>query len=390
MKGTQSYWHSRADVRSAEYDVIIVGAGITGASTAYWLRRQQPSLRTCILEREEVAAGASGRNAGFLLKGIATNHADAVRTLGQEQASWFYGFTAKSISDLIEAVPAAVVGLETKGSLLAAGDETEDEDLRKSTELLRTTGTAVQYWKADELNERLSSARFHGGLYDPTAGEVDPVRLVRYLIGSSITPVYELHEVDAIESDPSGHRVETPRGAFTARTLILATNAYLPKLLPETSKYIRPIRAQMLHAVPARPVVLPCPVYSHQGYYYVRSMRDGSLLVGGARHLHVDEEVGYDDVTTPELQFHLEEYVQSHFPTAGSLDVRDRWSGVMAFSPDGLPLIGRTSAGILWAGGYTGHGMAFGFGIGRLLARMALGETADEGLRRFHPERVSA
>ena len=387
---TRSFWQIRSGESAIAYDVLIVGAGITGTSTAWWLRRLDPRLRVGIVERGEVASGASGRNAGFLLKGIATNFADAVRVLGDETASWFYRFTKESIERLISNVPATQVALERRGSFLAAGDAVEAAELKESEALLREKGERVEYWSDDLLASRLHGSGFHGGLFDPTGAEVDPVRLVRYLAASSGAALHTLHDVTAIESGENRHRIETSRGAFSTPILVLATNAFLPQLLPQTASLVRPVRAQMFAATAAGRFTLPFPVYSHYGYYYARTTRDGTLLMGGARHLHVDEEIGYTDATTPGLQADLEAYVRTHFPFASDLNVVHRWSGVMGFSPDGLPLIDRTPEGVLWAGGHTGHGMAFGFGVGRVLAELALGETTGDARERFSPVRLTA
>ena len=62
-----SYWLDQSQFSKPQsYDVIIVGAGISGASTAFWLRQEDPDLKIAILEKSEVAAGATGRNAGSI------------------------------------------------------------------------------------------------------------------------------------------------------------------------------------------------------------------------------------------------------------------------------------------------------------------------------------
>src|SRR5690625_7913728 len=96
----------------------------------------------------------------------------------------------------------------------------------------------------------------------------------------------------------------------------------------------------MLATEPASLRCLQLPAYSHEGFYYVRQRADGVVLVGGARHLHMLEERGYAEQTTPALQADLERFIHQHFPQTRGLAVARRWSGVMGCSPDGLPGVG--------------------------------------------------
>ena len=132
----------------------------------------------------------------------------------------------------------------------------------------------------------------------------------------------------------------------------------------------------MLATAPAPPCV-PTPVYSHDGFFYVRQRADGRVLVGGARHLHEADEVGYADATTPALQADLEGYLRTHVPALGPVAVERRWSGTMGFSPDGLPALGAVPGvpEALFAVGFTGHGMGYGLRFGDLIARTLLGQV---------------
>ena len=388
--GTSSYWQAGGSGAGREADVVIVGAGITGASTAFWLRRMRPDIRIVIVDRHTVAAGASGRNAGFLLRGTAENYAEALQSVGTERALRLMRFTAASIDSLRASVPAEVCALEGSGSVVAAGDADEDAALRESERLLRACGERVRYLEVDEVNRKLDSRGFRGGLFDPAGATVDPVRLVRHLVAASGADVWTHRAVSRIDDDGPRQWAVSEHDRFGGHRVVLALNAYLPQLVPELAQFVRPVRAQMFAARPANGARLSLPVYSHHGYFYARSTDNGTLLVGGARHLHVEAETGYDDATTSVLQADLEAYVARHFPGFGEMDVLRRWSGVMGFSPDGLPVIGRIGAdGPFWAAGYTGHGMAFGFGVGRILARLALGEDAGEEVELFAPQRLS-
>jgi glycine/D-amino acid oxidase-like deaminating enzyme len=341
-----------------------------------------------LIEKARLAHGASGRNAGFLLQGTDADFARTVEQRGVEQARRLWQFTQENRDALVDALAGADVGLEYSGSLTVAGDAAEDDRLRTAADLLRRDGVEAAYLAADVTNRRLGSIGFLGALHVASGVMMHPVRVVHALAAQSRALVVEGCAVRTLETEGDRVRVETDGGAIEAGRVVLALNAYLPTLVPALSGSVRPVRAQMLATAPVE-VRLREPVYSHEGYYYLRQLPSGEVLLGGARHRHRAAEVGYDDATTDALQADLEGYLRTHFPDlAGALVVR-RWSGTMGFSADGLPAFGPVP-GVprsLWVGGFTGHGMGYGFRMGRLVASELLGQP-DPFADLFHARRL--
>jgi glycine/D-amino acid oxidase-like deaminating enzyme len=370
---TVSFWQ-RADLGpEVSCDVAVVGGGIIGASTAYWLKQQHPERDIVLLEAETLGYGASGRNAGFLLQGAAVDYATDVQRYGVERAEKLWDFTLENRQLIAAICTEEHIGFTGSGSVLLAGDAGEAERLLASAERLNARHQPVAYWNAERVEQEVRGRSFRGGLFIPSGATVDSLRLVREIAGLSGArllehhPVYELH--------PTGERIAllSPRRRVLATSVILTLNAYLPRLLPETSAFVRPVRAQMC-ATKAIDAGLPYPIYSHEGYYYLLQLPSGELLVGGARHLHEKDEVGYADCTTDALQADLLAYLKRHFPHLKPPDLTEsidhRWSGTMGFTPDGLPAIGYAGGlpQCLWAAGFNGHGMGYGFRFGQLLA----------------------
>ena len=383
---TASPWQRPLDPVRA--DVAVVGGGVVGAATAHALGRLAPDLRVALVEAERLAAGASGRNAGFLLLGTHADYASAVETYGRDAARRIWAFTQENLAAVREVAREADVGLEETGSVIAAGTEGEAERLRRSHALLAEDGVESEWLPAAEAERRLGVRAFCGALVVPEGGAVDPARLVRAL--ASGAEVVEGWPVERVEAAGQGVRlVGAGGGAVEAGRVLLAVNAWLPRLVPALGHVVRPVRAQMLATAPA-PRVLRAPVYSHAGFYYVRQRADGRVLVGGARHLHEAEEVGHADATTPALQADLEAYLRRHLGGA-DVPVERRWSGTMGFSPDGLPVLGGVPGvpGALYAAGFTGHGMGTGVRFGRLAAR-ALLDVGDPAADLFRSDRLMA
>ncbi|MEZ4695685.1 MAG: FAD-binding oxidoreductase [Rhodothermales bacterium] len=385
---TTSFW-IRNNRPSFRYDAVIVGGGIVGCATAFWLRRIRPGLNIAILEREYLGSGASGRNAGFVLQGTATSYALDIDRFGRQLAARLYQLTLENRNLIFSEIPSDAIDAHATGSVTAAGSDKESESLRKSEGLLRQDGFAAEYHSSAEINGILGSRGFYGGLLVPSGGVLDPVKLLRFLASQSRATLYEYDPVESVHTDGSMARIVTGHREFESDHVLVSANAYLPLVLPESdgARHVRPVRAQMLATAPV-PVFLERPVYSHDGYFYVRQHASGRILVGGARHLHVADEVGYSDAVTSTLQRDLESYLSEFFPRVGDFEVVDRWSGTMGFSPDGRPSVGSLpgNAHGLWVAGFTGHGMSIAFRMGLLLARRMLGD-ADEYAPIFSADR---
>lgn len=362
----------------ATCDVAVVGGGIAGVSTAFWLRKLDSSLNVVVIERDRLASGASGRNAGFLLQGTDADFARTVAERGADPARRLWRFTQENRDGIIEALDGEDVWLDARGSLIVAADPEEDERVRTAAELLQRDGIAATYRPPDATSEHLGSRGFLGSLEVGSGASLHPVRVVRALASQSGTQVIEGTAVRGLEASGERVRVETERGAVEAERVVLALNAYLPQLVPALGGIVRPVRAQMLATSP-RPRKIFQPVYSHEGYFYLRQLPSGEVLLGGARHLHLEDEVGYDDAPTEVLQADLEAYLETHFPDFAGAEVVRRWSGTMGFSADGLPAFGPVPGvgGAWWVGGFTGHGMGYGFRMGRTVAASVLGEHDD-------------
>jgi gamma-glutamylputrescine oxidase len=339
-------------------DVLVIGGGITGVSLLYWLRGR---ARAVLVERHHLAAGASGRNAGFLLAGVAACYAEAVRRYGRHRARETWAFTAETHDLLAEALQGREVGYRRTGSQLLPASPEEAAELAASAELLREDGFEAS-WDGERL-------------LNPRDGELDPVRAVSAL--AELAPTGSIREgvkVEALEASPGGVRVFAGPDECLAGAVVLATNAYTPLLLPEVG--IAPVRAQMLATGPERRRLVDMPTYSERGFRYWRQLPDGRLLAGGFRHHALEEEVGYETVTTARVQGLLEGEVRR---LGAQAPIATRWSGIMGFTETELPVVGPVARrpGIWVCGGYSGHGMGFAFQCARLLADRLTGPSRE-------------
>ena len=392
MPSTQSIWQAAAPpTRSVPppptCDVAVVGAGIAGASAALALHEAAPGLRVHVFEARAPGFGATGRNAGFLLLGTSRDYASAVDAVGRDRARRLWAFTAESARRVTQDARLAAAGGELGGAVTAAGDAAEAERLTRSHALLAEDGIATELLTGDAVAARTGMRGFPAALVAP-GGSVNSHALTRAVLAASGAPLTAGWRLAGVEADGGGVRLHAADGTeVRAGRAYLALGAYVTKVVASAADVVRPVRAQMLATEPLPPLVHR-PVYSHEGYFYLRTHPSGALLLGGARHLHRDAEVGFEDATTEPLQRDLEAYLARHVPAAAGARIARRWSGTMSFTADGLPVLADVPdvPGALWGGGFTGHGMGFSLRFGDLVARRLLGEPdADADL--FDPTR---
>jgi gamma-glutamylputrescine oxidase len=324
-------------------DVLVIGGGIAGVSLLWHLGRRR--IDAVLVERHHIAWGASGRNAGFLLAGVASSYAEAVRTYGREKAREVWDVTNENHDRMIEATRGQDVGHRRLGSAILPASDEERSLLVESDQLLRDDGFEAMW----------DGAR----LVNPRDGEVDPPAMVAALARQAGTGAIR-EGVGVTGLAPRRHDVLVTAGedACEAGVVILATNGYTAQLVPSVK--IQPTRAQMAATAPESKDVANMPVYSDYGYRYWRQLPSGEVLIGGWRNTSFETESTHDDEPTPEIQEKLDGGLTS---LGVSAEVTHRWAGTMGLTESGLPMAGplKGMPNVYICAGFSGHGMGFAF-----------------------------
>jgi glycine/D-amino acid oxidase-like deaminating enzyme len=380
-----SYWldHS-ANTSNETYDVVIVGAGLAGTSVAYWLKKEEPDCKIAILEKNELAGGASGRNAGFITCGSVEHFNRLVERWGEDLAYQIWNFSEVNLSLLKEHIIGGASDLEfdDKGTFSLASTDQEFHELQETAALMKKRGIDVESVNGSQISARLGAEGFIGGIKYLSDASVNPLKLTRRIFEKGGAKLFERTEVSRIEEGPEGTRsVVTNRGRFNASVVILALNGYLPSIDPYFADKVFPTRGQILTTEPV-PKFMEGPCYAHFVLDYFRQVQDGRVLIGGFRQLEKETETGYSDHVTDKIQGALGEFLERHFPILRGKKITHRWAGVMGFSVDGQPFVGAKSDDqqVFFLGGFTAHGLGLSFHTGKCLVDLMYGRDIPKFL----------
>jgi glycine/D-amino acid oxidase-like deaminating enzyme len=368
-------WSSQAQKRVDACDVVIVGAGLVGAAVA--ARLAQRGMSTAILEAQSVAGGASGRSTGIVLTGLPGHYSWAISAYGRQKAREIWALTVEGRERLVETANRLNVPVQHTGSLALAVEESEADVLRESAVLLDEDGFEARFNPRDILERG-----FRAALRQPDDVTVDAAELTRALLDSSGVAIHEGTEVYDLEAEGGDVRVWAQGRTVLCNAAVLAVNGYAPLISSYFADKVAPTRALVFATDPLESVVLDVPCCADYGYEACRQLPDRRLLLSSWRRPRAmgDQEsgegTGLDDV----VQAGLARFAEHHF---SDIELRgaDRWSGVIGFTSDGLPLVGTLPhlPQVYFAVGLGGRGLAWAFAVAERLIELMWRDT-DPGI----------
>jgi glycine/D-amino acid oxidase-like deaminating enzyme len=386
-----SFWLDRSQAQEKRvYDAVIVGAGISGLSTAYWLQNEDPGLKIAIIEKSRLAFGASGRNAGFITCGSVEHFNRMINKHGLQRATEIWRFAQENLRLLKERMienTGAELGFEHNGAYSLAAQDNEFAELKSVSETMGKLGIRTEILDSDEIVRRVGAREFVGGIRYLDDASVNPVALVNRMRSRVKADLFEGVEARGIEESREGTRIlKTDAGDFEGAMILMNLNGYSASLHPWFADKIYATRGQclMMEAVPR---FMDAPCYANFYLDYFRQLPGGELLIGGFRQVEKESEVGISDHITEPIQKALHEFVVRHLPQFTDARVTHRWSGVMGFARDGEPMVGSLpdDPQVFFAGGYTAHGIGLSFHTAKCLVDMVYGREVPSWLsaRRF-------
>jgi len=340
-------------------EVCVVGLGGSGLTCVGELLRRGASVVG--IDAGEVAAGAAGRNGGFLLAGAYDFYHDAVERHGRGRARDIYRLTMGEIRRIADETPEAV---RLTGSLRVADSPEEEADCRRQLAALHADALPAEWYEGPEGR----------GLLLPTDGAFNPLLRCRVLARRALDAGARLYEhAPALDVRPG--EVVTPAGTVRCQRVIVAVDGRLERVFPELRGRVRTARLQMIATAPTDEVRVPRPVYARWGFEYWQQLPDGRIALGGFRDFGGEGEWTEETAPGETIQARLEHFLRERICVRAP--ITHRWAASVGFTPTGLPVLEEVRPGVWAAGGYSGTGNVIGALCGRAAAELALGGASS-------------
>jgi gamma-glutamylputrescine oxidase len=355
-------------------DVAIIGGGITGVSAALHLAER--GYHVALLEGEEIGWGASGRNGGQALPGFAASQMKIKSLVGAQKARRLWDMSVEAVDLLHGQIQRFNIPCDpVTGYLHAAIKPRHVRELEETQEELAELGAPVgRILKGEELRTRLASPRYLAALEDSVAGHIHPLNYTLGLAAAAQAAGAKLYTQTRVLKVEPGKTVtiQTSRGTVRAAFLLTAGGAYLGDLMRPLAGYIMPVGTYILATEPRADVkdLIPgneavCDLNFVLNYY--RRSADDRMLFGG--------RVSYSTLPPPSLEQSMLARAVRVFPQLANARVEYLWGGNVDISQNRAPHFGRLSENILFAQGFSGHGVALTGFTGKILAEAIAGQA---------------
>lgn len=351
-------WRQSVDGSHAEH--VVVGAGVMGLATAYWLARR--GRQVVVVDVAGLGHGASGRNAGIFLPSAAT----------WEDPTWIEQFVTDENLD---------VGFRRSGHLALASSDAVLEQMRAEVAARPPSAATIDVLDHARCEEVLGvelGACVVGGRHYAAGGLVHVGGFVTGLAAAAAArgATFIRSSVQGVEPDGRGARLDVQGERLTADTVVVACGAASSDLLPVLGSVVTRRRAHMVATAPTA-VRLSYALALDYGTTYWRQLDDGTIVAGGGAEADPSGRADEPDGSNPVIEAAIVDALGRTIPSLHPTRVTRRWTGVMDITEDRRPLVGRMSeSGAVWlATGFGGHGLPAAVGVGWALAAAISGDA---------------
>ena len=353
-------------------EVVVIGGGIMGASTAYHLARRGCTDVVLLEAGEMFGLGSTGLNAG----GIRYQFATAVNIeLSKASIAMMERFADEMDQE---------VGLRRCGYLFMLDREADLDQFRTNVALQNSLGVPSQVVTPDEIAQlapEVDITGIIGGTWCPLDGLVDPNGLLQGYVsnarrlGATLRTGTPAVGIDVAEG--SVKRVVTSAGSIDTPTVVIASGPWSAQIgaMAGVELPIRPVRRQIAVTGPIRDLRADFPFvidFSRSLYFH---REGGGILTGMSNR---DEPAGFDTRVDADWTLHHVENAMQRLPLLADAEIVAEWAGLYEVTPDDQPILGRLPQvnGLLACAGFSGHGLMHGPAAGMLMAEEILDGAA--------------
>ncbi len=370
-------------IMNSVFDVIVVGGGVSGMSTAWKIG--QTGRKVLLLEQGQLGKEASHAAAGMLGAQLEVAQDGPFYRICVESRELYPAFAEELIEET-----RIDIGLSHNGILQLAQSDEEVESLQARARWQHEAGHATQWFSSDDvarLEPALASTR--GALLLPKDGNVCAPALTQALEVAVYRRVNVMQGVQVHDILPRSHDVDviSSAGTFVGSQVVITAGAWAGRLIEAAgfSFPIYPVKGQMLKIRPQQGLGIAHTVFSDHAYLVPK--KDGSILVGATE----DHHAGFDKTVTAAAIYALLANLKRIAPQLATSTFEQGWSGLRPGSPSGLPLLGPLpEARNVWlAAGHFRNGILLAPVTAKMMLAGLEGASGSEDWNTFLPERLT-
>lgn len=372
---------------SIRCEVLIVGAGITGAMIAEHLSLCGHDV--VIVDRERAGYGSTAASTSMLMWEIDTSLSALAELYGFERAANIYRRCLAAVSALRSMMNAQHVPVRPRHSLYLAGEEASPRALFAEADLRQKAGLPSDFLDGDALYREFGIRR-PAALASLGSADADPLQLAHAMMRLAINRGARLVTAEATDYHRDNASVTVALAGphmIEAQHLVLATGYAMPDFAASDLHNVASTWAIATDPQPERLWRDGILIWeAAKAYCYARTADDGRIVIGGEDNDNVTEQERRDALT-PRKAEALSQKLHTLWPPADATP-RYAWSGAFGTTRDGLPLIGPVpdAPHVYAAYGYGGNGIVFSFMAARVIGELVAGRTRtwfdDFALRR--------
>ena len=371
-------------VGRAEADVIVIGGGFTGLSTALHLR--EAGVDVAIVEAMEPGWGASGRNNGQVIPTLSRPDPDDIVARHGEAGERFVALLRDSASTLFDVARRYQIQAEQEqaGWIQPVHSAGRIKIAERRVRQWSKFGAPVELLSRDKTRQMLGSDAWFGGFWNRTGGHVNPLALSRGLARVVLDRggrIYARSPAIRFERQSGRWLVKTAKGEISGAALIVATNAYTGEfsksLMPDIAHEVMPVLSWQMATQPlsetARRTIIPgrqALSDTHGELYFARYDARNRLVTGGA--------VLGPGNKVERIKARVTERLQRLWPQIGDVSFEYVWNGYVGMTADFLPRIHRLGPNAYGWTGCNGRAVALTIPLGNELAKAVRGVPESE------------
>jgi gamma-glutamylputrescine oxidase len=366
-----------------DVDVCVIGGGLAGLTVAREVAKSGWSV--ALLEAGRLAAGASGRNTGFVLPGFGADQDKLVTRVGFERAKDLWTLSQAGLDYVRQTVRSlGVAGIDPQDGWLHVSKQDNSDHFVRQVQLLGELGCEIEAWQTDRVRSVLHSTRYFYAINYPRALTIHPLNYALKLAAAAERDGARIFENSrALSIDPSGvrKRIVTSGARLRANHVVLCGNVQLGALLPQVAATLVPMTTYVITTAPLGAALTEAIGYrggisdsEHADNHY-RIVDGDRLMLSGRATTWACDPKSY--VTA------LSGDIGTTYPQLGQVAIDYAWSGTLGLTLHRMPQIGELGPGVWLASGFGGHGLNTTAMAGNLIARGII--DGDETWRQFTP-----